>query len=200
MNLKPIAPPRSWLLILLRLGFLNAALAFAIFSLHGLRPDIGIVTGRASFIIECLTLISCLTLAFASASLSAIPGRLHNSKTKVKASLLVFLLFLLNLGTHDGWIFRGMDNFGAGFTCGLFILICSIPPLLWGFREIKRGAVTEARVSAFFLAGGILSSATFVQHLLCPADDAPHLLFWHAFPLVLVVGLSTWIGPKLLRW
>ncbi len=199
-DLKPSPAPTRWPVLLLRLGFLSACIASVIIGLHGLKSEINALVGSARFVLESSMLVACIGLSFIAACLSAIPGRLKTPRLVFKIVILLVLVFLISLTRHDGWQIGDYQTFLAGMSCGIFIIVCSMLPLLWGFREIRRQASTQPRLSAVFLSLGVVSTAVLVQQLICPADDAPHLLVWHSIPLLILVSLSAWLGPKVFRW
>lgn len=191
---------RRWPVLVLRLGFLSACIASVIIGLHGLKPEISLLVERFDFILESSMLVAWIGLAFIAAGLSAIPGRLQAPRLMGRFLTFFVLICLLSLAIHDGWKIQDHHVFLNGVSCAIFIMIRSILPLLWGFREIRRQASTQPRVSAVFLSLGVLSAAILVQHLICPANDAPHLLVWHSTPLLVLVGLSALIGSKVFHW
>ena len=201
-HLKPVAPPRRWTTLLLRLSFLNILSAAGVLVLHGIRPEFGLLWGRATFLIECTALLLCIGLSFASAQASAMPGQLQGAKSKARLFSALILLFSMSLAVHGGWNVseHGLNAFVGGMTCSIMIAFSSVLPLLWGWRELRRGAPTEPRLAGFFLSGAVVTAAVFVQHLICPVDNAPHLLVWHTLPLILIMAIVYRVAPKLFRW
>ncbi len=199
-NLKPVQPPPRRLFKVLRLSFLSFLFASVILFLHGLRPDIGPALGRVSFIIEMTLLLTSAVLAFLATASSAIPGELSEGRKKTQIFLGLGAALAFSFTLHGAWMPESFARFMGGYTCGAFIVIGAILPLLWGVFELRRGAPTQTRLSSFFLTGAVFAAGVLLQHLICPADDAPHLLVWHLLPLFGFLGLATYLGPKLIRW
>lgn len=84
--------------------------------------------------------------------------------------------------------------------CLLSIPVLSVLPVAAVFVMLRRGATTApARAGlAAGLAGSGFAAAAYALH--CTEDSPLFFVSWYGLAILAVAAVSTWLGPRLLRW
>jgi hypothetical protein len=96
---------------------------------------------------------------------------------------------------------REMAMFGkTAMSCLSFIPVLAILPVTAIVWTLRQGATTTPRLASLLsgMAGGGVGAAIYALH--CTEDNPLFYLTWYSLAVLLVTGLTTLIGPKLLRW
>jgi hypothetical protein len=167
----------------------------------GLRPDISSKLADLKFVVEVGAALSTSMMAAAAAFCAGCPGRPIWERF---APILFLALWLASLG--EGCWRTWLASGGAGLAirqdliCFPVILAISIPPGMLIFVMIRRGApiapISTTGLAA--LAAAALGAASL--RLFHAEDTSIMVLVWQFGSVILLTGLETLLGRRILRW
>lgn len=197
---RPHAIERRVALFLLPGG----AAAFALLVARlGLRPDMGVAVGTASFwmkfgftaIIGALGVAATCRLARPGATLR--PTFWIAAATPFAAMAAMALFEILAVAPEDRmavWLGRTWR------TCPVWIPVISAPILLAVTLSLRRFAPTRPALAGMVLgmAAGGLGATVYGLH--CQENAAAFLATWYVIGMALVGATGAALGPRVLRW
>lgn len=213
-DLKPVRP---LLPAALRAGFICAFSLAAVFGgifavSHGLRTDLAIKLTQAHFALQAAALLAAGVLAALAACQLCVPdtkirwpvrcalgiaggiwlGVLGAALTAGSVALVAFLSGGNNL--------RDFATTTAGGENCLtdFSLLAALPLAAICFL-MTRGAPVWRGLAGFAMTLAVGSFAALGMRLLCPNDDAGHLLAWHFLPVLAFALAGVGLGKILLK-
>ncbi len=197
---RPVRRLRSPVVRLVAWWILPAAVLASAVAWH-LRSDFGEQLRRPLFVLDLVLLLVGAAVAAWMALRAAVPG--GEPRRRDIGLVLAFVgaaVLLLPGGPARTDISLGRFV-EIGSRCFLMTVLLAAPPLFALLVALRRGA-SLAPTSAGALAGtaGFLLAAAAMR-VVCPIDDAPHLMAWHMLPIPLGAGLSAVAGGAWLgRW
>ena len=166
----------------------------------GLAPKI-----EATFAscISLLVLASTMVVGALAAFREAVPGSDTRSLRLAVCGVILPLWVLVELAAfflEPAVPTHLMAQLSGGHHCTVLILAFSFVPMVAVYYMLSRGAATHpARCGALALLAAAATGALGMQ-ILCPAQEAAHLLAWHIVPTVGMGALGYLLGRLLLRW
>lgn len=198
-DLKPVKP---LLPAAVRAGCISAFSLAAVFggifaAARGMRPDLAQKLSETPFLLE--------TGAMAAAGLSAALAacRLCVPDTKIRASVKAMLG--LSVFIWLALIVSALRLGGAGYAipgegdCLSDLSMLMVLPLAGICFLMTRGAPVWRGFAGFAMTLAVGSFAALGMRLLCPNDDAGHLLFWHFLPVMAYALIGVALGKILLK-
>lgn len=204
-DLKPIAPlpaPQccgmKW-----AIGSMLSMMALFLLLANGLRHDIYVIYTQPQFLLE----LGSVFLAGTLAGLSAFILRVPQLKISLKTKMMIFIastiwaieivrLLWLEFSRHDTEAVIDL----AGHECALHLSILMAFPVIFIFYLLKKGASTHLTWSGYTALLATVSYTYVAMRLLCPIDDAAHLLLWHVSPAIFYAAIGTLAGKFFLKW
>jgi len=197
----PVRPLASPAVRLARWALVSASCLAAGVALAHLRRDIGQAMWTAWFLMQAGLLIGTALLAAAAALLTGVPGAQHGVAARV--------LPLGVIGAWAGWLISIIatrpDHARVWWPtvaphCAMNVTLLGLVPglLLWSL--VRRGAPLRPAWAGLLAMLTAAAVGAFGTQLLCPNDDAAHLLVWHfgAVAVLTVAGIA--LGRQFLRW
>lgn len=165
---------------------------------NGLRPDLGAMLGRSSYVAEELFALAT-ALAAAWAALSAcVPGA---ARWKLYVPVVPLLLWIAAMGGQcwDEWVHLGPTGmqFQPDLDCiGSIAWIGAVPALAM-IVLIRRGARFDRRPALFWGVMAATGLAEFGLRLFHNHDAAPMVFIWQFGSIALYSGLAALAGSVL---
>lgn len=181
---------RRFMLIALFLSF--AAATLLVWTVFGFRDDFAAMAGGQPFLFKASGAVTLTAGAFLLARRATLPASGPLSVFLLIPGLLPFLAFAL-LDPAGG------DNVSAAW-CSADIGLLSLPALWLILAAMKKGAPTnpaEAGAVAGLLAGSLAAAA---HALACRNDHGMSVLLWYGLAIIVLSGLGSLIGRRVLRW
>ena len=185
-----VASLRRFLLVALFLSF--AAATLMVWVLFGFREDFTAMAQGAPFLFKASGGIALAAGAFLLVRRATLPATGPLSAVLLVPGLLPFLLFAM----MDP---AGGDNISAAW-CSADIGLLSLPALWLILLAMKKGAPTnpaKAGAVAGLLSGSLASA---VHAMACHNDRGVSVLMWYGLAILLLSGLGSLIGRRVLRW
>ncbi len=199
-DLRPLSPRRFYLSALLAAVLGTAGLLALSYLIFPARSDLSFRLFTFRFSGET---ILCLLSFFVSATLayrSAVPGLMRTRQqvwgTGIFLLLLAVILFKVSPQFSD-W--KGEMDFYRGRCGPLIFILGSLEGALFVILA-RWGAPTNPALTGAWIAAAGGALGLFVMQFVCPFENFPHLLIWHALPCLLLLGVGLKAGPRLLRW
>lgn len=190
-DLKPVAPiAPMWqrAVILVSLGL---CLTFGTAVLLGLREDLGSSLQRSEFLLEIAALLMAGILSAAAAVRLAVPDT--RLRLPVKLPLAMAHLVWIWLLAGAAYDMPAAHDHGNG-ACAIDLTLMMILPLAAATGGIMRGAPVFRGTAGYAMSLSMVSFAAAAMRLLCPNDEAGHLLLWHFLPAAGIAALGIVIG------
>lgn len=184
----PIAPPWQRAVIFATLGL---TLTFSSAVLIGMREDLGSSLQRSTFLLEIGVLLMAGILSAVAAVRLAVPDTRLRLPVKLPLALAHLGWFWLLAKTVAG--FDMAHDHGNG-QCAIDLTLMMILPLAAATGGIMRGAPVFRGMAGYAMSLSMVSFAAAAMRLLCPNDEAGHLLLWHFLPAVGLAALGIAIG------
>lgn len=197
---RPHAIERMVALYLLPGGAVALVLLVA---LLGLRPDMDVAVGTASFwmkfgftaIIGALGVAATCRLARPGAALRPAFWIVATAPFAAIAAMAIFeILAVAPADRITVWL-------GSSWkTCPVWILVISAPILLAATLSMRRFAPTRPALTGMVLgmAAGGLGATIYGLH--CQENAAAFLATWYVLGMAIVGAIGAAIGPRALRW
>lgn len=185
-----VASLRRFMLIALFLSFTAATLL--VWTVFGFREDFTAMAKGSPFLFKASGAVTLAAGAYLLARRATVPASGPLSIFLLLPGLLPFLLFAL-LDPAGG------DTVSAAW-CSADIGLLSLPALWLILAAMKRGAPTnpaKAGAVAGLLAGSLAAAA---HALACRNDHGMSVLVWYGVAILLLSGLGSLIGRRILRW
>ena len=169
-----------------------AAATLLVWVVFGFREDLAAVAMRAPFLFKAGGGLALAAGAYLLVRRATLPATGRLSLLLMFPGLLPFALFALddpkNLGSLE-----------AAF-CSADISLLALPALWLILAAMKKGAPTSpARAGA--LAGLLAGSLATAAHALsCRNDQGMSVLIWYGAAILLLTGLGSLIGRRVLKW
>jgi hypothetical protein len=150
------------------------------------------------------TVVAALTLAAgtyrASLTLSRPEAEANITWPVLLAALILITGVALELGSTPPhlWVSRLIGTHALG--CFISVTLLALPILFAALFAIRHGAAarpTQAGVAAGLLAGSI-TGALYEIH--CPENSLLFVAVWHVAAIVVLAGLGSYLGRRLLYW
>ena len=154
-----------------------------------------------AYFIEIVFFGTAAIICAALALKSAIPGRILSAKEVTMAASLamagtIVLIMARQIVTSDP-----LGDFARnGWRCAVSTVLLGALPWLGLWWLVKRGASMSGWLSGLLAGAGALLFSFMVMRIMCPSDEPLHLLIWHLFPALTVIGLSALAGIRWLRF
>lgn len=132
------------------------------------------------------------------ASWPGAPGRALLAPGLATGVALLFAIFTLPDDLALGASFvRELDPTRG--PCGMFIALSGLTTGAFVLVSFRRAATARPWTAGLTLlaASGCLSS--FFMNLICRYETPAHALLWHVLPILVIAGVGTWIGERILR-
>jgi hypothetical protein len=190
----PMARAALWLLFAVGIVGLLAAS-------HGLRPDLAVRLGQASFVTGIAASALTGVLAAAAAFMLSLPDR-SRLWLLLPAPALAVWASTIGYGCLTDWVEMGADGIrlGEAVDCFATLVLVSAPLSLAILVMLRYAARLEpARVAVL---GGLAVSAIAATALsLFHSFDATIMvLMWNLGIVALLVGLASVLGKKMFSW
>jgi len=179
-------------LLLVSLFLSCAAATLMVWLVFGFRDDTAAMAAAEPFLFKFSGAIVLAVGAFLLARRAMVPAGGPLSLRLLIPGAAPFLLFALLDPV-------GADNLSA-FWCSLDIGLLSLPALGLTLIAMKRGAPTNpagAGAVAGLLSGSVASAA---HALVCHNDHGVSVLLWYGLAIVVLTGVGSLIGRRVLRW
>lgn len=167
-----------------------------------LRPDLVDNLKSAFFQVETAVIVALFFISSWLAYRSSVPGLL-GSQEQVLGWILIglFVIFLISRITVAGFYteFQGEMDFYRGRCGPIFLIFAGLQTGL-GLVMARRGAPTRLFRAGFWIGMSSSALGLFALQMICDHDNFLHLLVWHATPVALLVGATSAISGRLLRW
>jgi len=184
----PLAPDWQRAVIFATLG-LSPTLGSAV--LIGLREDLGASLQRTEFLLEMTALLAAGILSALSAVRLAVPDTRVRMPVRLPLAVAHFAWAWLLVRTATDM--HPVHDHGSG-ECAIDLTLMMILPLAAATGGIMRGAPVFRGLAGYAMSLAMVSFAAAAMRLLCPNDEAGHLLFWHFLPAVGIAVLGIVIG------
>jgi hypothetical protein len=116
----------------------------------------------------------------------------------VAACLVVGLCIAIGQGGLSSIIDR--LQWRSGLQCTYKMVALSIPPVIGLGILMRRGASTDARMTALLVGLGAAAWGAFVFVFACPFNDPVYIAVWYTVGCGIVTLLSRLLLPKITRW
>ncbi|MBM4244136.1 MAG: DUF1109 domain-containing protein [Deltaproteobacteria bacterium] len=167
----------------------------------GVRADLPVRLGDASFVAQLLALLAVAVASAALALRSSVPGE----EPPLRLSAIVILLATAGLalacGREPAAAAHDSDFVAAGWPCAAVTVLIATLPLVLLAGLVRRAAPLVPTVAGLLAGGAAFFAAVVALQLVCPHDERWHLLVWHLGPVALGLLASAALGASwLARW
>jgi hypothetical protein len=167
----------------------------------GFRTDIGQKLTEPSYLLELVLLfLMALFAGFAALCLSRPDGR---QMPWVRYIPFVFLILWSVTAFAGGgdmrWTTLCYTMTLGQFDCFWHILLFSVPSGLAMFLIVRKGAPVECCWAGMMATWSVTSFGYLFMRLVETTDNAPHLIVWHALPIVATCMAGMIAGKYALR-
>jgi hypothetical protein len=160
----------------------------------GLRPDVQERTRDPRFLIELLGLAAAATALAVLALRAAVPGDeagwLQHAVIGVLAVGSAAIAFARPLNVD----LPLADFLRTGIACALRTAGLAVIPWCALAVALRRGAPLAAARAGALAGGGALLMSYCLMRIACRIDEPLHLTIWHAFPVLVGIGISALVG------
>jgi hypothetical protein len=184
----PLAPDWQRAVIFASIGL---TLTFGTAVLLGLRDDLVAHLQRMEFLAEIAAMLLAGFLSAGAAVKLAVPDTRLRLPVKLPLALAHLAWFWLLAKTAFNLPISDDSGHGA---CAIDLTLMMILPLAAATGGIMRGAPVFRGLAGYAMSLSMVSFAAAAMRLLCPNDEAGHLLFWHFLPAVGIAVLGIVIG------
>lgn len=184
----PIAPVWQRAVIFTSLGLV---LTFGTAVLIGLRDDLGTRIQNTAFIFEITALLLAGLFSAVTAVRLAVPDT--RLRLTVKLPLILAHIIWLWLLAKTALALPVLHDHGNG-QCAIDLTLMMILPLAAATGGIMRGAPVFRGIAGYAMSLSMVSFAAAAMRLLCPNDEAGHLMLSHFLPAVCIAALGIAIG------
>jgi hypothetical protein len=181
-------------------GWASVAVASAVAAVvfFGPRSNVSTLLGDPDFVVTALASSLTAVLAALGSLVLAIPGAARGRGLRI-AALSALILWGLLIGAALARTGGGFANDSHWPICFARVLAVGAMPGLALLTMLRRAAPLDP-VSTGALAGlAAAAVGAAVMPFVCPIDAPAHALRGHFAPVVIVVMVSAWIGPRVLR-
>jgi hypothetical protein len=198
-NTRPVVPIDRLLMGALAVGAAASVILFGV--LLGPRADVADAVHSPAFLLKLLVAMSLAVTSAAVLVECARPlPRLRRSPLLWLAPLLMLagVVAELTLTPAALWPQRLLGH--AAARCLLLIPLLSLAPAAALLLTLRRGAPARPALAGAFaglVAGGV---AAALYALNCREDSPLFVATWYTLAVVIVTGLSAFIGSRALRW
>jgi hypothetical protein len=200
-DVVPVRPLASPAVRLARWAVVSALCVAAGVALARVRHDLGETLWTTSFLVQAVLLIGTAVLAAMAALIAGVPG--------ASSTLATRLLPLGAITLWAGWLVAAIVA-QPGHSrlwwptpspdCAVDITLLGLVPglLLWSL--VRRAAPLRPAWAGFLATLTAAAAGALGTQLLCPNDDAAHLLVWHVGPVIALAVAGLQLGHRFLRW
>lgn len=181
-------------------GALALILALAVVAI-GVRADLPVRLGDASFVVQLLALLAVSLTSAALALRASVPGEEPPVRLGAVLMLVATAGLALAYGRDPATGARGSDFVAAGWPCAVATVLIAALPLVLLAGALRRAAPLVPKVAGLLAGGAAFFAAAAALQLVCPHDERWHLLVWHLGPVALGLVTSAALGGIWLsRW
>lgn len=215
---KDLKPVRPLLPAPLRAGGVCAICLLAVFGAlfafaHGLRPGLAAKFAQPAFLLETAAMLAAgVAAAFAACTL-CVPDTKIRWPARVALGIASGVwLGVLGAALTAGFVSlalflsggHSLRDFGATTAgegnCLTDLSLLMVMPLAAAFFMMTRGAPVWRGWAGYATVLSAASFAALGMRLLCPSDDAGHLLVWHFLPVAAYALIGVALGKILLKF
>lgn len=204
-ELTPVRPRQAFALYALYWLVLAAIIGIiAVLVLGGIRHNLPAALSNSFFLAQNACAIAALLFSLCAAFLLAIPDRKPSRIALVAISFsAVFWIAMIALNLAGASVHSLAEDWHASGTlqhCIRNFILIGVFPFLALLFMVRRAASTFPGLTGLsvFIAAASLSAVC--MRVLCPVDEASHIVLSHDLPVLVISVLGWVIGGKLLKW
>ena len=172
-------PARPWRRDAARIALLQAAVAFVVAAMLGVRNWSSPLAHHMALAIVGAILLAVVTLG---SVLAVAPGRRRPRALLWLLPVIPILLSVSGNGIHTATTVR------AALPCLVTVVLTAVVPLAIGLALLRGMALDGARAAALGLSAA--ATGLFALHWHCTDGSVPHLMTFHALPWVALALLA----------
>ena len=195
-ELRPVRPMRSPVLSAALWLLISIAIVGGLVWHHGLRPDIGVLMGEASYRVLFIACLATAVLGAIATFMVSLPDRAAAWSILPVPAMLLWL-WGAGLGCYADWVRAGPDGLmiGSSFSCLGWIIGVSLPLDALLIFMIRHAAFVRPRLA---LTVGMMSAAALASAglMLFHELNATLMIFvWHSAAILIMSGLAALGAP-----